>query len=796
MRTFAIFLTVMSLFSSATNGQYTIRGTVTDARTGESLPGAHVFIPGTYVSTITMISGAYRLTGLQKGTYMISFSFLGYLDVSREVELPKDTVLSISMEVSPVFQEEVIITASRMKEGFTSTYTEVSRDEISADNTGKDLPWLIGLTPSVITTSDAGTGVGYTSFRIRGTDPQRINVTLNGIPLNDAESHQVYWVDLPDLAASTENLQIQRGVGTSMNGAAAFGGSVNILTSGLNDTPYARFESAAGSFNTFRNSVRAGTGLIRNRFSFDTRLSKITSDGFIDRAFSDLESLHLAAGYHGARNVIMFNLLSGNEKTYQAWAGVPADTLKTHRTYNPFTYENQTDNYRQNHFQLLYSGELKRNMLLNAVLHYTYGSGYFEEFQDTGNPWAVTSLAYYGIDPVVSGTDTLFNTDLIRRKWLDNDLYGSNVSLVFNKRRMEFIAGGGLLIYRGRSFGNVIWSRFAGNSFINHPWYASTGEKNDYSVFTRLSMWINDRMSFFADIQYRGIDYVINGSEDGYSDVSQEHHFSFFNPKTGISLSVSPDTRIFWSMAVAHREPARQNYIDIMGTGDIPSHEILYDLEVGWSMQKGRMMAQTNVYYMYYRDQLVATGEINNVGYPVLRNVERSYRAGLEMVLGIKILRNLKWDFNMTLSRNRILDFEENIFDFGTGSVVNTTYDETPVSFSPEILAGSLLSFTPGKVFSSSLRTKYVGRQFLDNSGDRNRSVNPYLVSDIRMEAAIRQHLFDKLSLFLQVFNIFDEKFETHGWVYRYAYGGDYYSDISYYPQAGMHFMAGLSACF
>ncbi|MFO8129309.1 MAG: TonB-dependent receptor [Bacteroidales bacterium] len=796
MKNFIVALIVFAGAALTAHAQHALQGHVFDAETGAPLSGAHIVLDQTYAATATNAQGFFQIRDLNAGSYVINITYVGYKTLEQEVEVEGKTTVSLELLPSPVLQDQVIIRATRAGNESPTSQSRLEKSEIEKKNMGRDLPFLLNTTPSVVTSSDAGTGIGYTSLRIRGTGPSRINVTINGIPLNDAESQTAFWVDLPDLASSIDNMQIQRGVGTSTHGSASFGASINIQTNTLRTDPYGEINSAAGSFNTFKNTLNFGTGLIGGRWTIDGRLSRLSSDGYIDRAFADLRSLYLSGGYYGEHSILRINIISGKEKTYQSWAGVPKDSLKTNRTYNPFTYENQTDNYTQDHYQLLYSLQLHKHWLLNTTLHYTYGRGYYEEYQDTGDPYAATSLSYYGLQPVIAGNDTITQTDLVRRKWLDNDFYGGTFSLNHNPKRWDIILGGGYNIYKGRSFGRIIWARYASNSFIGYQWYRSNSKKQDLNLFAKASFSLSGKVSINADMQYKHIDWDIAGTEDAFGDVSQHHYFNFLNPKAGVSYTINDHHSTYFSFGISNREPSRQNYVDATADQILPTSETLYDMELGYELRSKRTRLMANLYYMYYKDQLVATGEIDNVGYAILRNVPESYRAGVELAMGWKIVPGLKWDVNATFSQNKIRNFTESVDDFDNGGRITIRHGTTDISFSPDLIAGSILEWEITRGLEAGFVSKYVSRQYIDNTSDKERSLDPYLVSNLRLSYAIEPPFMDEISIRLQINNIFDEKYETHAWVYRYYASGSFMTSDGYFPQAGVNFMAGVNLKF
>ncbi len=770
--------------------QFSISGKVVDKETKEPLQGAHIIIENTFKSTTSNSSGYYFIKKLKKGNYSIKVSFIGYKTFIKKIKLEKNSELNFEMLSSPVLEDEVIITATRAPEKSPTTYKNVSKNEIRNVNLGQDLPFLIETTPSTVVTSDAGAGIGYTSIRIRGTDMTRINVTINGIPLNDPESHGVFWVNMPDFASSIDNIQIQRGIGTSTNGAAAFGASINIQTLKLNPEPYAEINSSAGSFNTFKNNLTFGTGLIKGKFSFDGRVSKITSDGYIDRAFSDLKSFFVSGAYYGEKSILKLNIFSGKEKTYQAWMGVPKDSLKTNRTYNPYTYDNETDNYQQDHYQLIYSKEINKNLLLNTALHYTHGEGYYEQYKKN------RKFKDYLLDTLFIGGDTISRTNLVQQKWLDNDFYGFTYSLNYKKKNTDLILGGAWNKYNGKHFGKVIWAQFASNGSINHQWYDNTGVKTDFNIFGKINYNLNDKINLYGDVQYRRIYYSIDGDHDDLRDITQEHKFNFLNPKAGLYFDINENHSTYFSFAVSNREPSRSDYRD-SDEDHIPTGETLYDYEIGYNFKSLNFAVDANMYYMNYKDQLILTGEINKVGDPIMTNVPKSYRAGIELAVGTKILQNLKWDINATFSRNKIKDFTAYIDNWSPPyKQITEDSGETYLSFSPDIIAGSIISYKPINNLNISFISKYVSRQYIDNTSNKYRSLDPYFVNNLIINYSFKTRFIKEIGFQLMINNIFNEKYETNAWVYRYYYEDKEYMMDGYFPQAGINFLAGINLRF
>ncbi|MCF8330881.1 MAG: TonB-dependent receptor [Bacteroidales bacterium] len=775
---------------SCTYAQHNISGVVRDSKFGGTLPGAHIILEKTLQSTVSNNDGRFSFKNLKAGTYHISVSYVGYQTWDKKIKLSADVQLDVQMTPKAILEDEVIITSTRAAERTPVTHQNISKKEIEKRNLGQDIPMLLETTPSLVTTSDAGTGIGYTSMRIRGTGLERINVTVNGVPLNDAESHGVFFVDLPDLASSVSNIQIQRGVGTSTNGASAFGASIDIQMHELHDEPYAEISGGAGSFNTLRSSVMAGTGLINNHWTFDARLSKIHSDGFIDRAFSDLKSFELTGGYYGENDIIKVMVMSGKERTYQAWYGVPKDSLNTNRTYNPYTYDNEVDDYQQDHYQIHYSHRFTRNLRMNTALHMTNGEGFYENYKED------RSYSAYTLDNPVIGNDTIKSTDLIQKKWLDNTFYGLVYSLHYeSQNKITATLGGSANRYDGGHFGEVIWSEM-GNIPKGFQWYENTGIKNDISIYSKVNYQINDIFNLYADLQYRHINYSIDGIHDDLRDLSMEENYNFINPKSGVYVDLSGHNTLYATIGVAHREPNRGAFRDA-DPGDNPREERLTDYELGYEYQSPGFAGKINLYYMDYKDQLIMTGEINNVGSPIMKNIPNSYRTGVEVNLKAKLGESVNWDFNTTLSQNKIKNFTTYVDNYDTWPEQNKKYiGTTDISFSPELIANSVFDWEIIENLRLSLISQYVGRQYIDNTSNMDRSIDPYFINDLQLLYSFSTKLIPEIQLNVKINNLLDEKYETNAWVYRYYSGGKEYTSSGYFPQAGFHFMSGLTVKF
>lgn len=808
-----VVMLVSPLWSLA---QTSLNGKVTDKLTGEPLPGASIVINPNLITT-TDIDGNFSFDGLQAGTYNVTVSFVGYTSAQQKVVLPRTQPLNIQLQETVHVTEEVLVTATRASDKTPTTYSTVSKEELEKQNHGQDLPFLLNLTPSVVVTSDAGAGVGYTGIRIRGSDNTRTNVTVNGIPVNDSESAGVFWVNMPDLASSIQNIQIQRGVGTSTNGAGAFGASINVQTSSLNPKPYAEIDNSFGSFNTRKHTIRAGSGLINDRFAMDVRLSAVNSDGYIDRASSDLRSYYLSGGYYGNKTMVKGIAFSGKEKTYQAWGGTPESRLnndvegmKEHaanegysqaqldnllnsgRTYNIYTYDNETDNYQQDHYQLHLSQEILPDLDFNAALHYTRGRGYYEQYRPNAK------FADYGWEPLMIGDTTITRTDLIRRRWLDNHFYGFTYSFQYNPERLALTIGGGYNEYEGGHYGEVIWARYANTSFIRDRYYDNDGYKTDFNIYAKATYEFTDRVSGYLDLQSRSITYKANGWDNDQKLIDVDEKFNFFNPKAGLQYRLAQGTDIYASYAIAHREPVRNDFVDAP-EGVTPKAEKLGNLELGIKKQSSELAYAINYYYMDYKDQLVLTGELNDVGSSIRTNVDKSYRTGIEASVAYAIHDKLNIGANITLSKNKIKDFEEVLYQYldDDVNIITNHYQDTDIAYSPEVIAGGEISSRPFKGFEVALMPKYVGKQFLDNTSNENRKIDGYFVNDLRMAYNLPVDWAREVKLSLLVNNIFDAMYVSNGFTYSYIYGDDYYvTENFYYPQAGINFLAGLSIKF
>ena len=676
---------------------------------------------------------------------------------------------------------EVVVRSTRANQKTGMAFTNVYQKEIRKQNLGQDLPFLLNQLPSVVVSSDAGAGVGYTGIRIRGSDPTRINVTLNGVPYNDAESQGTFWVNMPDFASSVQSIQVQRGVGTSTNGAGAFGASLNINTLGYEQEAFGETNLTYGSFNTIKANVLASTGLLNNHFVVDARLSKLSSDGYIDRASSNLKSFYVSGGYYNKESFVRLNIFSGKELTYQAWEGVPESLLTTNRTYNPYTYHNQVDDYQQDNYQLIASLKLGKNWTFNPIVHYTKGRGFYEQFR------ADDKLASYKLPDVVIGGETIKRTDLVRRKWLDNDFYGFTYSLDYqSQKKFSANIGGAWNKYDGDHFGEVIWTKFASTPSNQYRWYESNSIKTDFNIFGKVFYQFTDKFNLFGDLQYRTVGYDLKGTADKLQTITQTSTYHFFNPKFGLNYQLSTAASVYGSYAVGNKEPNRTDFID---NTKAPLAEHLEDIEAGYRWANQKLSFDANFYYMNYRNQLVLTGQVNGVGEAIRVNVPKSYRAGIELSAGWKFASKWRVNANATFSQNKINNFTETIVNYDGDPDKINQFKKSDISFSPNVIAGGQLTFAPVKNLEFSWLPKYVGKQFMDNTSSENRKLNAFFVNDLRANYTISPKIVKEITFSLLVNNVFNELYESNGYTYSYVSDKQVVTENFYYPQAGTNFL-------
>ena len=700
--------------------------------------------------------------------------------------------------------DEVSVNAIRAKTNTPVAFTNLNKQQIAKSNLGQDLPFLISSTPSVVTTSDAGAGIGYTGFRIRGTDPSRINVTVNGIPLNDSESQGVWWVNIPDFASSLENIQIQRGVGTSTNGAAAFGASLNLQTIGLNTKAYAITNNSVGSYNTLKNNIEFGSGLINNKFTFDARLSRISSEGYIDRATSDLKSLYVQGTYFDDNSTFKGIIFSGNERTYQAWNGVPLIYLDTNRTFNSYTYENEVDNYAQTHYQLHYSKNLNQKTILNIAGHFTHGEGYYEQEKLDQN------LLDYNLSNIILTNDTISSTDLIRRKWLNNDFGGITFSVKHTKENLNIIFGGAANKYSGQHYGNIIWAEYSSNGDYNHEYYRNIATKFDNNIYLKSNYKATDNTSVFLDLQLRTLNYEFDGNDISGDLDRQEVNLEFFNPKFGLSHYLNKNQLFYASYAVANKEPNRADYVE-SSPNSRPVHETLFDTEIGYKYQDKWLMFNLNFYYMDYDNQLIKTGEINDVGYFTSKNVKNSFRKGLEIESSYILNNKLSLSGNLTISENKLDTLVQYVDNWDTGDQNQVVHENTDLAFSPNLTWAANINYKYNKNTNFLLNTKYVGNQYIDNTSSEKRMLESYMISNFQIDYHIKSSIFTKAKISFLVNNLFDIEYVNNAWIYRYISDssdpreyddyttkgdGNIYDMAGYFPQATRNYLLGLTLGF
>src|SRR5882757_5538245 len=668
------------------------------------------------------------------------------------------------------YLKPVEVNAVRAADKAPFTKTNISKKEIEANNLAQDLPFLLNQTPGVVINSDAGNGVGYTGYRIRGTDATRINVTLNGIPYNDAESQGTFFVDLPDFSSSVNSIQIQRGIGTSSNGSGAFGGTINLATNELNTKPYLEISNSYGSFNTTKNTLQFGSGIFGKHFTFDGRLSHISSDGYIDRAKTALRSFYTSTAYTDDKNSLRLNIFSGKEKTYQAWNGVPQDSLSTHRTYNlsgtdklGTPYDNQTDNYVQTHYQLFYNHKFNNYWKGNIAVFFTKGKGYYEEYKGSA------SLGDYGLPDYNNGTAVITKTDIIRRLWLDNNFYGTIFSLQDQKNNTQLTFGGGYNQYDGKHYGEIIWAAIQPAVPANYRWYNVPATKKDASFYTKWTQQFSKHWQSFVDVQYRYVSIDINGFKDN-PDVTINQPYNFVNPKLGITYNKN-NWQAYASYSLAQHEPNRDDFE--AGKTQLPKAELLNDFELGIQKKKSTYSFGATLYYMHYHNQLILTGQINDVGAYTRTNIPVSYRTGIELEGTAKLNNWFNIAGNMAFSINKIKNFTEYIDDYDNGGQQTNFYKNTDIALSPAVVGGATLNFIPLKNSGVSLLSKYVSRQYLDNTSKSSRSLDGYYVQDVRLNYTFNTKPFKAIEIIVQLNNVFAKKYEPNGYTYSYIDGGE-----------------------
>lgn len=779
---------------------YEVKGKVTDTA-GAPIPFAVVNLQGSYLHTQTAIDGSFKLT-VPAGRACLEVHVLGYVNSVHCIESAQNDII-IPMYASPFMRDEVVVTSTRVDDKSGTAFTNVDKSQIEAQNFGQDLPYILSTQTSVVTTSDAGNGIGYTGLRIRGSDANRINVTINGIPVNDAESQGTFWVDIPDIASSTDNIQIQRGVGTSTNGAGAFGGSLNLQTETVHSDPYSELLFSGGSFNSWRATAKAGTGIINNRWSFDVRMSQLGSDGFIDRGASDLRSWYLSGGYYGDKLTVKAITFSGRERTYQCWYGVPEDSIKAENyTYNPAGmyidsagneafYKDQVDNYGQDYYQLHFTYQTAPKWILNWSLFATKGKGYYEEYRQYDD------LANYGVNDSAGSVN-----DVVRRRWLNNWYYGATFAARFNSGKgTQLTVGGASATYDGKHYGELIWATGvpAGHVY-GDTYYRDSAQKMDNNMYIKVNHAIGKKLNMFADVQVRMIDYQFTGFDSSGSQLPQDASYLFVNPKAGMFYAITGKQTVYASVGMGNKEPNRDDFTN-SSPESRPKHEQLTDVEAGWKFATAAAAVEVNFYHMMYRNQLVLTGKVNDVGAYTRENVASSFRRGVEITFGYNITKQFNFSGNLTLSQNKIEQLDEYIDDYDNGGQLHNIYNNTDIAFSPSVISAGIISWKHAKGFGASLTGKYIGVQYLDNTQQSSRQIDPYFTlnfgaswSPIKysMPAANekrKERMMSELTFGVQVNNLLNTMYSANGYTYGYVWGGMNRYNY-YYPQAGINVMA------
>ena len=779
---------MLSAVAFCAHAQQNFKAVVLNRQTAEALVAATIKVDNKN-SLVTGEDGSFTLSGKGGNTnFSLHITATGFEPKDTVVEPSKETV-TIYLNPLLLLLQPVEVTAIRAGERSPFAKTNLNKAYIEKNNFGQDLPFILNQTPNVVINSDAGNGIGYTGIRIRGSDATRINMTINGIPYNDAESQGTFFVNLPDFASSVSSIQIQRGVGTSSNGAGAFGASMNFSTSEYNDKPYIELNNSYGSFNSFKNTIKLGSGLVGKHFTFDGRFSNITSDGFVDRAKTSLQSGYASVGYWGKKTALRFNAIIGKEKTYQAWNGISQSDLKNNRTANstgtekPGTpYDNETDNYWQNHYQVFLNQEFWNNWKFNTAFFLTTGRGYYEQYK------ADEELSNYGLQPVTIGATTYEKTDLIRRLWLDNDYFGQIFSFQQRNDKHQVTIGGGWNRYNGRHFGEVITTVIQPSLY--NKYYNQPANKTDVNLYAKWQQQLSTHWDLFTDLQYRFVNYTINGFRNN-PNVTIDSKYNFLNPKIGASYR-NQNWSGFISYAVANKEPNRDDFE--AGIAQQPKREQLHDIELNGkrtNVINGLDIAAT-FYYMQYKDQLVLTGKINDVGAYTRSNIPNSLRAGVELEANY---RAAIWNaaYSISFSKNRIKNFTEYVDDYDNGGQQIINHGTTDISFAPSVVQNLTVNVLPVENLELSWLGKHVGKQFLDNTSNNSRSLDAFVVNDLRAAYTFKTKWVKEAKLAFQLNNIFNVRYEPNGYTFSYISGGSYMYENYYFPMAGRNFMLALN---
>lgn len=808
----------LSLIATVCFAQQIITVKVVDEKS-TALKNATVVLGNTAKQTDN--NGTVQFNMQNPSSLLLNVKHLGYKEFSIRT-LANQLEYNVQLQLATIQSDAIFVYATRAKENSATTFKNLDKEEIKKNNLGQDIPYLLDQTPGVIIGSDAGAGIGYTNMTIRGSDNQRINVTLNGIPLNDAESMGSFFINLPDFASSTESIQIQRGIGTSTNGAGAFGASLNIQTDALETKPYAELNNSFGSYKSWKNTIKAGTGLINNKFVFNTRLSRISSHGYIERATSDLKSLYLDAGLYTDKHILKATVFTGKEKTYQAWYGTPEPLLTGDRTaledyannafglysgseferllnadrrYNYYTYDNQTDNYTQTHSHLHYTYIANEKWNLNAALHYTRGAGYYEEFRENDR------LSKYGIPNLVQGGSTIEKSDLVRQKWLDNHFYGTTFSANYKpSNALNFTFGGAYNEYLGDHYGEVKSVEIYPNQLFDDKYYFNDAKKKDFNTYLKTDLKLNDWL-FNLDVQYRNVNYRVNGDDDKVKSINFKDNLHFVNPKFGITYFFNPNSNVYASYAYASKEPIRKDYVE-NPRNEFPKPEKMQDIEAGYRFRNENFNVGTNFYAMLYKDQLIPTGQLNDTGGEIRVNIPKSYRIGWELDASWAIHPKFIWSATAALSENKIKDFIEYVTvlddDWEFVKEEQFYYKNTQIAKAANTILSNNFTYLPTEKWSISLLTKYVSRVYLDNSSAKERSIDPFTYTNLKSQYSFSAFGIKNIDLLLSVNNIFNSKYVTSGYTWGQIFESkgtrDYYN--FYYPQATTNFLVGLNLRF
>ncbi|WP_369048416.1 TonB-dependent receptor [Tenacibaculum sp. UWU-22] len=778
------FLWVLFATLMANAQTLTLSGTVTDSNL-KPLEGANITVKPQNQGTSTNFNGNFKLK-LNQGVYVIEVSYVGFKTITQRLNLVNNQQITFQLHTDKTVLDEVLVSAVRVEKDAPVTYSNVTKKQIEKRNLGQDIPILLNYLPSVTTSSDAGAGVGYTYYRVRGSDDSRVNVTINGIPYNDSESQGTYWVDLGDFASSAESIQLQRGVGTSTNGSGAFGASLNILTDAIAENPNAEIANSYGSYNTRKHTVKFSTGKLNDHFELAGRLSKVYSDGYVDRAYTDLKSYFLQASYVDKNTLIKALTFGGKEKTYQSWYGLSSEELKENRRQNPYTYDNETDNYWQDHYQLHWNQKINNQWATNVGLNYTKGKGYYEQYKKD------SPVSNYNGIVEATGEDWYGNpaTDLIVRPWLDNDFYVANFNAKYKNKAIEVISGASYSHYTGNHFGEVIWAKkFADDANIRDRYYFSDATKNDFSVFSKASFNIINQLKAFIDVQGRFVTYTTQGLTSDRNNLSIDKSYNFFNPKLGLTYKVNTKNNIYVSYARANREPNRNDFEN----GNDVTPESLNDFELGWRLKNELLQLNTNVYYMLYNNQLIQTGGLNDVGAYLRENVKDSYRLGLEIDANIVVSKRFTINQNITLSSNKIKNF---ILD---RDGIQKNIGTTNIAFSPNLITANALNYMPIDNLQLSLLSKFVDKQYLSNTNTEASSLTGYFISDFNAVYTLKMNkIFDSIVFTGLVNNLFNREYVDRGYTYLNTWDtpGKSFEVQGYYPQATRNFLLGLTLKF